>query len=61
MYFHPEQLPSAVKRFVWSCSDVRVSREIYRYQDEILRVFSVLDNVLAKQEWCARVISSVIL
>lgn len=36
MYFHPEHLPSAIKR----------------YQDEIRRVFGVLDNVLSERDWC---------
>ncbi|KZV90906.1 glutathione S-transferase [Exidia glandulosa HHB12029] len=35
MYFHPEHIPSAIKR----------------YQDEIRRVFGVLDNVLKDREW----------
>jgi len=35
MYYHPEKLPTAIKR----------------YQDEIRRVLGVLDNVLSKQEW----------
>ena len=33
--YHPERVPSAIER----------------YQKEILRVFSVLDSVLSKQEW----------
>lgn len=33
--YHPEKLPSAIER----------------YQKEILRVFGVLESVLAKQEW----------
>ena len=37
MYFHPEQVPSAIKR----------------YQDEIHRVFGVLDKVLSEREWYA--------
>ena len=35
MRYHPEKIPSAIER----------------YQKEIVRVFSVLDSVLAKQEW----------
>ena len=35
MRLHPEKIPSAIER----------------YQKEILRVFRVLDSVLAKQEW----------
>ncbi|EJD54332.1 glutathione S-transferase, partial [Auricularia subglabra TFB-10046 SS5] len=35
LYFHPEQLPSAVKR----------------YQDEIRRVFGVLNDVLSERDW----------
>ena len=35
MKFHSEQVPSAIER----------------YQKETQRVFSVLDGVLAKQEW----------
>jgi glutathione S-transferase len=35
MYYHPEKLPTAIKR----------------YQEEIRRVLGVLDNVLSKQEW----------
>ena len=33
--YHPEKLPSAIER----------------YKEEILRVFGVLDSVLAKQPW----------
>ena len=35
MRFHSEKIPSAIER----------------YQKEAVRVFSVLDSVLAKQEW----------
>ena len=35
MRYHPEKIQSAIER----------------YQKEIVRVFSVLDSVLAKQEW----------
>ena len=35
MHYHPEKIQSAIER----------------YQKETLRVFSVLDGVLAKQEW----------
>ena len=35
MRYHPEQVPSAIER----------------YRKEVIRVFSVLDSVLSKQEW----------
>lgn len=35
MVYHPEKIPSAIER----------------YKNEINRVFTVLDGVLAKQEW----------
>lgn len=36
MYLHPEEVPSAIKR----------------YQDEILRVLTVLETHLQNREWC---------